>query len=151
MMTLDEFATTADRYGADLTRWPLPLQADAQTLLSQSAQAQAILAQARSLDELLAAAGRQTDSALWPSPLQKDAALARLRTGVAARIARQSRTPAVMGFASPWRWLALAAAGSSAVFAGFLLGSLLYASHAASPVDGLLTALQPVPIPFAVQ
>lgn len=149
MMTLEELSRLADAYGAELARWPLPLQEDARKLLSESAQAQAILAQARSLDQRLEPASRQADSVLWPSPLQQEAALSRLRAAVAARIAQPASAPAKT--ADPFRWLALAAAGSIAVCAGFLVGSFLYGTPEVSPVDSLMTALQPVPIQLAGQ
>lgn len=152
MMTVKELTHAADRYGADLNRWPPPLQEHARTLLSQSPPAQAILEKARALDQLIEAASRHADSRLWHSPLQKEAALSRLRAGVAARIAQPARAPAMISTgAGPLRWLTWAAAGSIAVCAGFILGSLLYGAHAASPVESLLTALQPVPIQLAGQ
>ena len=85
MLTLRRFRTMADSYGADLLRWPDGARAEAQALLKASPAARALLDEARTLDDAIEAAGASEDAVLW-EPDGQDAALARLRSGVEARI-----------------------------------------------------------------
>jgi hypothetical protein len=151
MLTLRRFMALVDGYGADLQRWPQEVRGDAQALLSASPQARRALAEAQILDDAIETAARQ-DAALWrPS---EPAALARLRSGVAARIASAQQPSTV------WRsegvlaaigralrpnlpWVGIATAGALAVIAGLLIGGL-YTSAPAS--DVLLSMLEPAPI-----
>jgi len=153
-LTLKRFKTMTDSYGADLLRWPEQERAAAQTLLDGSAEARAHLADARLLDEALAVASAR-QSAAHQRNNHEDAALARLRSGVATRIAAASgRSRASLleralsittrgALSMPSGWAGLAIACSLAVVAGLVIGSL-YTSPGAS--DALITLLQPAPI-----
>lgn len=149
MMTLKHFTTLLDSYGADLRRWPGNAGDEAQYLLAHSAQARARLAEARHLDTALAAAGTGADARLWP-PGEMDAALARLRLGVAARIAQKAvprRGLQAAGWDVPMRWLGMATGGGLAVTAGLLIG-LTTATHSMSGAgDTVFAMLQPAPLP----
>ncbi|MBV8096167.1 MAG: hypothetical protein JOY71_16075 [Acetobacteraceae bacterium] len=149
MLTLRRFMALADSFGADLQRWPAESQKEARALLESSADARAVLAQARRLDEAIGAAHRLEEAALW-LPGEPDAALARLRSGVAARIAPATpgRPRSVRGqlgwafsggsglLAGPLGW---ATASGFAIAAGLLIGSL---SGTPPASDGLLTLFQ---------
>ena len=87
MLTLRRFRTMADSYGADLLRWPDGARAEAQALLNASPAARALLDEARTLDHAIEAAGASEDAVLWELLTGQDAAMARLRSGVEARIA----------------------------------------------------------------
>lgn len=148
MMTLKRFRALADSYGGDLQRWPQQERPQAQALLDSSAQAQAIIAAARQLDEAITAAGAARSESLWSGD-RPEAALVRLRNTVAARIT--PRIAAVRG--APARasrgarrrvgWIGLATAAGVAAVAGIALG-VIY-SPTVSPQD-LLVLLQPAPI-----
>ena len=152
MLTLKRFKTMTDSYGADLLRWPEQERAAAQTFLEGSTEARALLADARMLDEALA---RARQSAAHRLNRHEDAALARLRSGVAARIAAAGGRSRVSlleralsittrgALSTPSGWAGLATAGGLAVVAGLVIGSL-YTPPGAS--DALLTLLQPAPI-----
>lgn len=158
MMSFRRFKALADSYGADLQRWPAALRGDAQALRDASPAARALLDEARALDTAIAAAGRRREAALWPAG-EQDAALARLRDGVAARIApgpsrpvHARRGPAAMLLgAMTWAsrgqsgWLGMAMGAGLAVAAGVLIG----AQTVPPPVTvDVLTILQPTPIHF---
>jgi hypothetical protein len=154
MLTLKRFKKMTDSYGADLLRWPERERAAAQTLLEGSAEARALLADARMLDEALAVASTRQIAAHRRNN-HEDAALARLRSGVAARIAAASGRSRVSlleralsitiraALPTPLGWAGLATAGSLAVVAGLVVGSMYTPPGAA---DVLLTLLQPAPI-----
>jgi hypothetical protein len=154
MLTLKRFKAMTDSYGADLLRWPEQERAAAQTLLEGSAEARALLGDARMLDEALAVASAR-QSAAHRRNNHEAAALARLRSGVAVRIAAASERSRVSFLEralsitnrgilfTPSGWAGLAAAGGLAVLAGLVIGSL-YTAPGAS--DALLTLLQPAPI-----
>lgn len=55
-VTLERFAAIVDAYGASPPRWPLDERRAAEALLAASADARSLLAEARKLDGLLAAA-----------------------------------------------------------------------------------------------
>jgi len=86
MMTFRRFRALTQSYGANLQRWPQEERADAEELLRSSAQARALHDLERSLDEVIAAVSAREQAARWPEGAE-EAALARLRTGVAKRIA----------------------------------------------------------------
>jgi hypothetical protein len=150
MLTPKRFKALTDSYGADVQRWPVDERTAAEACLENSAEARALLADARMLDEALAAA-----SAAHQRNYQQDAALARLRLSVAARIA--SASDRERGSLIEWAlsatmrgalrahsgWGGIATAGGLAVLAGLIIGAI-YASPAAP--DNLLTLLQPAPI-----
>jgi hypothetical protein len=155
MMTLKRFAALADSYGADLARWPDGVRGEAEAMLRTSAEARARLDEARTLDEAIAAAQAE-DDALW-GPVEQAAALARLRSGVEARIASsgggRSMNRNLTGWAGvggalvlalPLRWIGLATGGGLVVMAGVLIGAL-YTAAPAEP-GGLMAMLQPAPI-----
>jgi hypothetical protein len=155
MLTLGRFRALAQSYGADLRRWPEEMRGEAEALLNVSGEARAVLDEARKLDAAIEAAGLYEDAVLWP-PGEQEAALARLRSGVAARIAsssthglahrRSGRMSAASGrwafFPLHFHWVGLAT-GGGAILAGLLIGAM-YASPSAS--DDVLTMLQPSPI-----
>jgi hypothetical protein len=156
MLRLRQFRAMADSYGGDLQRWPQEMRREAQALLNVSPQARAFLEEARALDDAIATASARSDAAARRIG-EDDAVLAKLRSGVAARIAvpMPRRQPAgwhharalfrqVKEFISAnLVWVGMATSGSLAVFAGFLFGTL-YASPPAS--DLVLSILQPVHI-----
>jgi len=150
MMTLKRFRILAESYGADLQRWPEPLRSAARALLDTSAEAQAIIARAAQLDQVISAAHAARAERLWRGA-SAAAALPRLRNGEAARIspvnpARASgRTSIRTVSKAPRRpgWIGLATAASVAIVAGVVLG-VLYSQGASS--QDLLALLQPSPI-----
>jgi hypothetical protein len=156
MLTVERFRATADSYGADLQRWPNEMRDAAEALLNVSAEARAVLQEARALDEAINAASATDDARRW-RPGEQNAALARLRSGVEARIAPTARKrlpdplPGLTLMQGVWwatsirsRLVGMAAAGGCAIVAGLLLGST-YVSEPAT--DGALTMLlQPAPI-----
>lgn len=153
MLTLKQFAAMLDSYGADPQRWPENLRAEAQALLDRSDEARRTLADAVALDDALRSAAAREEAELW-QPGDQDAALARLRSGVAARIAstsyqRPQRGSAWTLFDMRWvfsprlAWVGVGASGSLAVVVGLLIGS---AYSMPSTSDNLMTMLQPDPI-----
>jgi len=142
MLTLRRFTRMADIYGADLRRWPAHVRADAQALLTVSPEARAILGDAQVLDEAIDAARAREHATLF-RPGDSDAALARVRAGVAARIAASvARRPS---WVLPWQlwWLGMAAGSGLAVAVGLLLGTTVGSEPAP---DNFLAMLQPAPI-----
>ena len=154
MLSLKRFASLASSYGADLERWPAEMQADARELLDASPEARTIFAAVRAEDRAISAARRREEGALW-HPGEQDAALARLRSGVAARLAS---TPATRSARAWSRWslppvrawvlphlgsLGLATSGGIALMAGLLIGSL---SGAAPAPTSVLAAFQATPL-----
>ena len=141
MLTLGRFRSMTESYGADLARWPEQARADARALLSVSAEARAMLEEARALDDLIEATHAQEEGLLW-KPDEQDAALERLRTGVAARIAALPVRPRVTNRLRAWfrsevapvrlRWLGLATGGACAIICGLLIGGQ-YESAPTSP------------------
>jgi hypothetical protein len=154
MLTLKRFAALAESYGGDLRRWPDDTRGEAQALLNVSPQARSIIDDAQKLDSAIEAAGLHEDHQLLP-PGEQEAALARLRTGVTARIAaaeagtsanRQSRLMLMMvalaGSPQP-RWAAgMATAAALAILAGLWLGGI---GATASATDTVLSLLQRPP------
>ena len=55
-ITLERFAAIVDAYGASPMRWPVAERSAAEALLAVSAEARALLADARMLDGMLASA-----------------------------------------------------------------------------------------------
>jgi len=163
MLTVERFKAMADSYGGDLRRWPKELRREAQVLSETSAQAGAVLEEARRLDATIEAARKREQLTVWRAG-DEEAALARLRSGVAARIAsplahptsgvlaRMISNPADLarsgaGSWTPLGFAGLAAAGGVAVVVGLLVGSL-WSVPAAQ--DSLLTALVPSPLHMLV-
>ncbi|WP_020176486.1 hypothetical protein [Methyloferula stellata] len=154
MLTLKQFTAMLDSYGADPQRWPENLRAEAEALLDRSEQARRSLADALALDDAMRSASAREEAKLW-QPGDQDAALARLRSGVAARIAstsyqRPNRSLAwtLFGgmqsvFSPRLAWVGVGASGGIAVVAGLLIGA---AYSAPSASDNLMTMLQPDPI-----
>ncbi len=154
MLTLKQFTAMLDSYGADPRRWPANMRVEAQALLDRSDEARRSLADARCLDEGIISASAREEAELW-QPGDQDAALARLRSGVAARIASTSYQRS--GRRSAWTlfedmqwvfsprlaWVGVGASSSLAVVAGLLIGA---AFGAPSTSDNLMTMLQPDPI-----
>jgi hypothetical protein len=86
MLTLRQFQTLLDSYGADVGRWPEETRAGAQALLQASDDARALQQEARELDDVIATAGAHEERARWLTG-ERDVAMARLRARVSARIA----------------------------------------------------------------
>jgi hypothetical protein len=156
MLTLRRFAALAESFGADLQHWPAEVQGDARRLLTTSAEARTVLDAAQRLDAAIGAARRREEAILWP-PGELDAALARLRSGVAARImpaGPRSRSGrlwlewARLGLPGDTLrpnlgWLGFATSGGVAIVAGLLVGSL---SLSPPKPDSLFAMLQAAPI-----
>lgn len=153
MMTIRRFRALADSYGPDLQRWPERLRGQALALLGASAEAQAVIARERELDDAIAAAAAARDARLWGAE-SADRALDRLRARVAARTqapaAGATGAAQLVDFraarrAPPERvgWIGLATAASLAVLAGLALGMLFSPSV---PPQSLATMLQPAPL-----
>jgi hypothetical protein len=152
MMPLTRFAALADSYGGDIGRWPKAVRHEARALAEASPEARDRLAEAARLDAALLAESRRDLEALLP-PQAQDAAVARLRRGVAGRIAAPrsqapSTRPAWLAgladrLAGPARLAGLATAGGMAVMAGLLVGALTVAQPDG---DGLVALMQPTPL-----
>jgi hypothetical protein len=154
MLTLKRFKTMTESYGADLLRWPERQRAEAERLLEHSAKARALLADERRLDEALAAVSARQGADQQRNDDQA-AALARLRSGVAVRIAATSTRSRLSLFEralsivaprtlfTPSGWAGLATAAGVAVLAGLAMGSL-YTPPGSS--DALFALLQAAPI-----
>ena len=99
MLTLERFKSLADSYGASLERWPEEIRKEAESLLSNSQAARAILADAQSLDEAIEATSDAEEARAWPSA-ETEAALARLRSRVASRL--DAEVPAKAGPIRRW-------------------------------------------------
>jgi hypothetical protein len=143
----------ADSYGADLQRWPERSRRQALVLLDASSEAQAIIVQARELDEAIASAGAARDARLRGGE-GAGAALFRLHEKVSARTRRAASAGAIVGdgfnasAASRYRpqrvgWVGFATAAGLAVVAGLALG--IFFSPAA-PQQDLTALLQPAPL-----
>jgi hypothetical protein len=168
VLTIARLEELAAVYGADLHRWPEESRHEAQALLNTSAEARAILAEARLLDMALGAATKFDDATLWKSRDQP-VALERLRAGVSARIGESTSRPrpALFGPRAPRRArkrtqeqrlrergmgsmglfgfgrLGVAGIGVAAVVAGLFIGAGY--TPPATP-DDLLSAMQLTPI-----
>lgn len=156
MLTLARFRELADSYGGHLPRWPREERGEAQALLNVSPAARALLDEARALDDVIAAASARSNAQARRIS-EDETALARLRAGVAVRIAAPvpKHRPASWPFvrASAGRaneylsalfiWGSMATGSSLAVIAGFLIGAF-YASAPAS--DAVFSMLQPIHI-----
>lgn len=153
MITLKRFRMFIDSHGGDLRRWPEAERDAAREFLDHSCEARALLAHAQSLDQAITAAAAHEDARLWPAG-EQDAALARLRLGVAARIAQKTsahrQTPAdfMPGWLAvlPLRGLGMATGGGFVAAVGLVIG-LTYAAAPASGTDTVLAMLQPAPLP----
>lgn len=149
MMTLRRFRALTRSYGAELQRWPQEERNAVQELLERSEEARALLAQERSLDAAISAASSRGAQA-------QDAALARLRSGVAARIATEDPLARQPGALFSWllgtgrelaslrgRRLGLATSGALAIVAGLLIGAMYGPVPSPAPVGVLTALLQP--------
>ena len=153
---IGRFRAAMARHGSDLRRWPAGDRARADALLGSSPEASELLDEAWRLDDALRSAGSVQDRRLW-GPGEQDAALARLRAGVAARIAPVPlRSPApswrvallqpafaISGNTSVSLGWRVAMSGGLAVMAGLWLG-WVESAVVAKPA-GLLTVLQSAP------
>lgn len=150
MMTLRRFRALTQSYGAELQRWPQEERGAARELLESSEEARALLAHERSLDAAISGASSR-------GPQAQDAALARLRSGVAARIAAEDiRAQQPRGGLFSWllgsgqelgslrrRHLGLATSGALAIVAGLLIGGTYGPAPAPVPVGVVAALLQP--------
>lgn len=162
MMPLSRFAALADSYGGDIGRWPEIFRDEAKALAAASAQARARLAEAARLDAALMAGSRRDLETLLP-PGAEDAAVARLRRGVAGRIAAPSpapaprlawlaqladRLPALPRLTDLANLAGLATAGGVVVMAGLLVGALTVAQPDG---DALVSLMQPTPLAVFIE
>jgi hypothetical protein len=144
MLTLRRFEALAASYGADLARWPDDVRDSARALVDRSPHARALLDRAQRLDAAVALAG--SDAAQWGSGGQS-AALARLRSGVQARIAAVPQNQRAFRLGLSWadlRWVGMVTGAGCAVTAGLVIGANL----SVPPPSGetLQALLQPAPI-----
>ncbi len=147
MLSLKRFKTLAESYGGELGRWPEAFRADAEMLLNTSPEACRFLGEARSLDDAISAASSHEAATLW-LPGEENAALARLRSGIAARLPAQ--LPAGRAWPREIGWmlfgnvarLGMAGGCAVAVVAGLLIGSMDQPAPA-----NVLTMLQPDALP----
>jgi len=153
MITLKHFRAMIDSYGAHFHLWPEKGRNEIPYLLARSAEARAKLDEGRKLDEAIASASTYEDAMLWP-PGEQDAALARLRLGVAARIAKQQAVGGKPTDDADWlayfklRWLRIAAGGGFAMAAGLVIGLTVATNSSPGPeTDTVLAMLQSAPIP----
>lgn len=137
MLTFERFEALAQSYGANLQRWPEEVRTEAQWLLVVSSQARRVLAEAQRLDDRIMAPAIRRE----PTPHEQVAALARLRSGVAARLAASVSPPRVQRTDAGWGGFATAA--TVAVVLGVLIGTTH--SHALPPTN-MLAILQPAPM-----
>lgn len=103
-MTDEEFISLLDAMGAEIARWPAPLQIQAAALLERSAKARANLKAMRDVEELLALSAPPFDAAAMAA-----------RASQAGQAGRSIMTPAL-------RKVSFAAAGVIALAAGILVG-----------------------------
>jgi hypothetical protein len=150
MITLRRLRALTESYGADLRRWPPDLRDQAQELLSSSPEARGLFEDARRLDVAIDAASACEDGQRWQRGEQQ-AALARLRSGVAARILVEQRPPSLhargpfarllsgLGGASPGlRRAGLATSAVFAIIAGLLIGTTYGSAPAPAGVLSML-------------
>ena len=153
MLKIERFTALVRSYGANSDLWPVEERGDALALLEICKAARAVLAEERLLDDALAGALKHQESPRM-SPVEHDAAVARLRTNVAARIARASAEPSgfrgrffahVRGLWPDLNWLGLSSGSGIAVAAGLFIGM-----HSPNlPASGdLLSTLQVASIPI---
>ncbi len=156
MLKIERFTALVRSYGANSDLWPVEERGDALALLEISKAARAVLAEERLLDDALAGALKHQESPRM-SPVEHDAALARLRTNVAARIARASAEPSgfrgrffahVRGLWPDLNWLGLSSGSGIAVAAGLVIGMHFPALSASGD---LLSTLQVASIPIFME
>ena len=156
MLKIERFTALVRSYGANSDLWPVEERGDALALLEISKAARAVLAEERLLDDALAGALKHQESPRM-SPVEHDAAVARLRTNVAARIARASAEPSgfrgrffahVRGLWPDLNWLGLSSGSGIAVAAGLFIG-MHYPALSAS--GDLLSTLQVASIPIFME
>ena len=156
MLKIERFTALVRSYGANSDLWPVEERGDALALLEISKAARAVLAEERLLDDALAGALKHQESPRM-SPVEHDAALARLRTNVAARIARASAEPSglrgrffahVRGLWPDLNWLGLSSGSGIAVAAGLFIG--MHFPTFPTSAD-LLSSLQVASIPIFME
>lgn len=156
MLKIERFTALVRSYGANSDLWPVEERGDALALLEICKAARAVLAEERLLDDALAGALKHQESPRM-SPVEHDAALARLRTNVAARIARASAEPSgfrgrffahVRGLWPDLNWLGLSSGSGIAVAAGLFIGMHFPALSASGD---LLSTLQVASIPIFME
>lgn len=155
MMRMRRFRALLASYGAEPGLWPEAKRPGAEALLAFSAKARALAEAERTVDLALHAAARRTE-ARPPPDEGEDAALARLRSGIAARIAPLAaparpgrvglplRLAAAGGAVLSGRHLAFGAVASVSVLAGLSIGMLEAVPQAGAP--GIAVLLQAAPI-----
>lgn len=156
MLKIERFTALVRSYGANSDLWPVEERGDALALLEISKAARAVVAEERLLDDALAGALKHQESPRM-STVEHDAALARLRTNVAARIARASAEPSgfrgrffahVRGLWPDLNWLGLSSGSGIAVAAGLFIGMHFPALSASGD---LLSTLQVASIPIFME
>lgn len=121
-ITLERFAAIVDAYGASPMRWPVAERGAAEALLAASAEARALLGDARMLDGMLAAAPVEAPSAALVERLMA----ARPRAAAAPAAARpKSFFRELIGAIWPYGSPALpAGALAASIMLGVALGSV---------------------------
>ena len=161
MLKIERFTALVRSYGANSDLWPVEERGDALALLEICKAARAVLAEERLLDDALAGALKHQESPRM-SPVEHDAAVARLRTNVAARIARASAEPSgfrgrffaqvrgahVRGGWPDLNWLGLSSGSGIAVAAGLFIG--MHFPTFPTSAD-LLSSLQVASIPIFME
>ena len=156
MLKIERFTALVRSYGANSDLWPVEERGDALALLEICKAARAVLAEERLLDDALAGALEHQESPRM-SPVEHDSAVARLRTNVAARIARASAEPSgfrgrffahVRGLWPDLNWLGLSSGSGIAVAAGLFIGMHFPALSASGD---LLSTLQVASIPIFME
>lgn len=114
-MTLDEFQLLADAWGADVSRWPEHLRAAAATL-AQTSEAEAILAEAQHIDQLIVGARPEVSEERVGPAMLKVTSIVDATISAASR-----RTGFDKMFGLPW-WSISAASVVCAAILGMWLG-----------------------------
>lgn len=134
-ITLERFAAIVDAYGASPERWPAPERSAADALLAASAPARALLAEARMLDGLLAAAPLEAPSDALVERLMaaRPRALAALAPAAKPRGLFRELVDAIWPYGSP-------ALPTGALAASIVLGVALGSVSEISVLNGSATA-----------
>ncbi len=153
-MRMRRFRALLASYGAEPALWPDAERVAAQALLAVSAEARALAETERGLDLALHAAAARTTARVPPSE-SEDAALARLRSGIAARVTPLAAMPpprrmhlplrlAGGGAVLSGRHLAFGALAGVSMLAGLSIGTLDAVPSAGGP--GIVGLLQAAPV-----
>ena len=124
-MRIEQLEQALDRYGGDLTRWPAPLRAEAETLITSNANAAKIAADVARLNAILA-------DAIKPAAVNA-ALMGRIVAGIGNGIHREVALRPTPRFAA-WAGAAMIAF----LTAGYVAGIALPASQGEDALAGLM-------------